>query len=154
MLFASQRVVERSQFSIANDHIAFFGLNWSSYVMDLRAISPVQQSMSRLENIARGANLMGWGAEYIEALLLALGVALTLASRKRRFYRTNQFGVEQFQSYWDKLGTQIKEGLFRYVSLLLLSAGLIVLGFRYEDSWGWIVTLSVYAFMLFLLFGS
>lgn len=97
---------------------------------------------------------MGWGAEYIGALLLALGVALTLATRKRRFDRTNQFGVEQFQSYWDKLGTQIKEGLFRYVSLLLLSAGLIVLGFRYEDSWGWIVTLPVYAFMLFLLFGS
>ena len=51
-------------------------------------------------------------------------------------------------------GTQIKDGLLRYVSLLLLSAGLVILGFRYEDSWGWIVTLPVYALMLFLLFGS
>ena len=97
---------------------------------------------------------MGWGAEYVGALLLALGAALTLVSRKRRFDRTNQFGVEQFASYWYKLGTQIKEGLLRYVSLLLLSAGIFILGFRYEDSWGWIVTLPVYAFMLFLLFGS
>ena len=97
---------------------------------------------------------MGWGAEYLGALLLALGVALTLPSRKWRFDRTNQFAVEQFPSYWDKLGTQIREGLLRYFSLLLLSAGLVVLGFRYEVLWGWIVTLPVYAFMLFLLFGS
>ena len=97
---------------------------------------------------------MGWGAEYIGALLLALGMALTLASRKRRFDRTNQSGVEQFPSYWAKLSTNIKDGLIRFISLLLLSAGLVILGFRFEDSWGWIVTLPLYAFMLFLLFGS
>jgi hypothetical protein len=97
---------------------------------------------------------MEWRAEHLGALLIVLGIATTLTSRKRRFDRTNQFGVEQFQSYRDKLGTQIKEGLLRYVSLLLLSAGLVILGFRYEDSWGWVVTLPVYAFMLFLLFGS
>ena len=51
-------------------------------------------------------------------------------------------------------GTQIKDGLLWYVSLLLLSAGFVVLELRYEDSWGWVVTLPVYAFMLFLLFGS
>ena len=97
---------------------------------------------------------MGWGAEYIGALLLALGMALTLARRKRRFDRTNQFGVERFPSYWAKLSTNIKDGLIRFISLLLLSAGLVIFGFRFEDSWGWIVTLPVYAFMLFLLFGS
>lgn len=97
---------------------------------------------------------MGWGGEYIGALLLALGAALTLASGKRRFDRTNQFGVEKFQSYWDKLGTNIKDGLLRYLSLFLLSAGFVILGFRFEDSWGWIVTLPIYAFMIFLLFGS
>jgi hypothetical protein len=97
---------------------------------------------------------MEWGAEYLGAILIVLGIVSTLKIRKHHFDRTNHFGVEQFQSYWDKLGTQIKEGLLRYVSLLLLSAGLVILGFRYEDSWGWIVTLPVYAFMLFLLFGS
>ena len=97
---------------------------------------------------------MGWGAEYIGALLLALGMALTLASRKRRFDRTNQSGVEQFPSYWAKLSTNIKDGLLRFISLILLSTGILILGFRFEDFWGWIVTLPVYAFMLFLLFGS
>lgn len=105
------------------------------------------------QNIVR-SRFMGWGAEYIGAVLLALGAALTLASRKQRFDRTNQFGVEQFRSYWDKLGIEIKDGLLRYLSLVLFSAGLVILGFRYEDSWGWIITLPVYAFMLFLLFGS
>jgi hypothetical protein len=97
---------------------------------------------------------MEWGAEYIGALLLALGVALTLAINKRRFDRSNQFGIEQFPNYWAKIGSKIKDGIQRYVSLILLSAGLVILGFRFEDSWGWIVTLPVYAFMLFLLIGS
>lgn len=97
---------------------------------------------------------MGWGMEYIGVLLLVLGVALTLSRRKRMFDRTNQFGIEQFPSYWSKLGANLTDGLLRFVSLLILSAGLVILGFRFEDSWGWIVTLPVYAFMLFLLFGS
>lgn len=97
---------------------------------------------------------MGWGAEYLGMLLLTLGAALTLVRRKRRFDRTNQFGVEQFSSYWLKLGVNTKDGALRYISLILLTAGIVILGFRFEDSWGWIVTLPVYAFMLFLLFGS
>ena len=97
---------------------------------------------------------MRWGAEFIGVIFLALGVALTLARRKRRFDRTNQFGIEQFPNYWSKLRSNLKDGLLRFVSLLILSAGLVILGFRFEDSWGWIVTLPVYAFMLFLLFGS
>lgn len=78
---------------------------------------------------------MRWGAEYIGAIFLALGVALTLARRKRRFDRTNQFGIEQFPSHWSKLRANLKDGLFRFVSLLILSVGLVILGFRFEDSW-------------------
>ena len=97
---------------------------------------------------------MAWGAKYIGALLLILGTALTLARRKQRFDRINRVGVEQFPSYWAKLSTNIKDGLLRFISLILLSTGILILGFRFEDFWGWIVTLPVYAFMLFLLFGS
>jgi hypothetical protein len=97
---------------------------------------------------------MVWGAEYIGALLLILGTAFTLARRKQRFSRTNHVGVEKFPCRWAKLSTNIKDGLLRFLSLILLSAGLLILGFRFEDSWGYIVTLPVYAFMLFLLFGS
>jgi len=97
---------------------------------------------------------MEWGAECAGILLLAFGTPLTLVRRKRRFDRTSQFGVEQFSSYWVKLGVNIKDGALRYISLILLTEGIVILGFRFEVSWGWIVTLPVYAFILFLLFGS
>lgn len=97
---------------------------------------------------------MEWGTEYAGILLLAFGTPLTLVRRKRRFDRTIQFGVEQFSSYWVKLGVNIKDGALRYISLILLTEGIVIQGFRFEDSWGWIVTLPVYAFILFLLFGS
>jgi hypothetical protein len=97
---------------------------------------------------------MGWGAKFMRMLLLALGAVLALVRRKRRFDRTNQFGVEQFSGYWVKLGVNIKDGALRYISLILLTSGSVIPGFRFEDSWGWIVTLPVYVFMLFVLFGS
>jgi hypothetical protein len=97
---------------------------------------------------------MGLGAAYIGALLLALGSALAVATSKRPIDRTSQFSVNKVPNYWDKLCTQIKDGLLRYVSLFLLPTGLVILGFRYEDFWGWIVTLPVSALTLFLLFGS
>jgi len=97
---------------------------------------------------------MAWGTEYIGALLIALGIVLTLVRRKRRFDRTNKFGIEQFPSYWEKLGTDFRDGLYRYSALLLLFIGVLILAFRYEDSWGWMVTIPVYAYMLFLLLGS
>lgn len=97
---------------------------------------------------------MAWGAEYIGALFISLGIVLTLVRRKRRFDRTNQFGIEQFPSYWKKLGTDFKDGLYRYSALILVLGGVLILAFRYEDSWGWIVTIPVYAYILFLVLGS
>lgn len=97
---------------------------------------------------------MGWATGYAGWFLLALGSALVLIRRKRRFDRTNLFGVEQFSSYWAKLSANIKDGLLRFLALFLVSAGLVILGFQFEDSWGWLVTLPVYVFMLFLLFGT
>ena len=97
---------------------------------------------------------MGWGNEYTGALLLVLGVALALIRRKLQFDRTNQFGVERFPSYWAKVGANMGNGLLRYASVLLLLAGILILGFRFEDSWGWLVTLPFCALMIFLFFGS
>jgi len=97
---------------------------------------------------------MGWGNEYVGALLLVLGVALALIRRKLQFDRTNQFGVEMFPSYWSQLGANMGDGLLRYTSVLLLLAGVLIFGFRFEDSWGWVVTLPFCALMIFLFFGS
>ena len=97
---------------------------------------------------------MEWGAEYIGAILVAIGALLTLWRRKRKFDRTNPYGIEQFSDFWGKLGARTKDWLLRLGSIVLLSAGVLMLAFRYEDSWGWVVLLPVYAFMLFMVIGT
>ena len=97
---------------------------------------------------------MDWGAEYVGTILLFVGVFFVLWKRKRKFDRTNNFGVEQFSSFWGKLGAKTKDGLIGVTALMLLSSGLLILAFRFQDSWGWIVLLPLYAFMLFMLVGT
>lgn len=92
--------------------------------------------------------------EYIAVLLLLAGIALLLAYRKRRFDRTNQFGVERFPNYGEKLRERAMDGTLRFLSIVMLTAGLLMLGFRYENSWGWVITLPVYLFALFILLGT
>jgi hypothetical protein len=97
---------------------------------------------------------MGCGAKDMGVLLLALGAALTIVIRKRRFDRTIQFNAEQLSSYWFKLGVNNIDGALRYISLILPTVGFLIPEFRLEDYWGWIFTPPVYAFILFFLFGS
>ncbi len=80
------------------------------------------------------------------------GGLLALWRKKRIFDRTNQYGVERFPSFWRKLETRMKDGLLGGASIVLLSSGLLILAFRYEDSWGWVVLLPVYVFLLFIVF--
>lgn len=95
---------------------------------------------------------MDWGAEYIGTILLVAGALLALWRRKRQFDRTNQFGVEQFSSFWDKLRSKMKDGLIGGTSWVFLAGGLLILAFRYQDSWGWVILLPVCAILLLLLF--
>lgn len=97
--------------------------------------------------------MMEWGAEYFGTILFVFGALLALGRRKRKFGRTNAYGVERFSSYWGKLKAGTKDGLLGGLAIFLLSSGLLILAFRYVDSWGWIVILPVCAIMLFLLVG-
>lgn len=96
---------------------------------------------------------MDWGSEYIGAVLLVIGAILGFKRRKRRFDRTNEFGVERFQSYGGKLRARFKDGLLGFTSICLLFSGVLILAIQYQDSWGWIVLLPVCAIMLFVLIG-
>ena len=95
---------------------------------------------------------MDWGAEYIGTILLTAGAVLALWRNKRQFDRTNQFGVEQFSSFWDKLRSKMKDGLLGGTSLVFLSGGLLVLAFHYQDSWGWVVLVPVFTTLLLVIF--
>ena len=47
----------------------------------------------------------------------------------------------------------MKDGVLGGVSISLLFAGLLMLAFRYADSWGWVVLLPVYVFLIFVMIG-
>ena len=93
------------------------------------------------------------GSEYLGTLLLAAGVLLAVWRQKRKFDRTNAFGVEQFPSYFRKLVAGAKDGVLGGGSLIFSCSGVLLLAFRYVDSWGWIVVLPVCAFLLVVLIG-
>lgn len=89
----------------------------------------------------------------IGVILLAIGAVLAFLARKRRLDRTNRFGAEQFSSYLVKIRAQAVDGVINLAAILLLSGGVLILAFEFESSWGWIVLLPVYAYILFILIG-
>lgn len=90
-------------------------------------------------------------AVLVGVILLAGGALLAFRERKRRFDRTNEYGIERFSSYWAKLRARTVGGVVGIAAIILLSAGALVLALEFESSWGWIVLLPVYAIMLFIL---
>lgn len=88
------------------------------------------------------------------AVIFLIGGFLYFWQKKRVFDRTNQYGVEQFSSFWGKLVVKAKDKLIAGIAITLIFGGLLTLASAYESTWGWIVLLPVYLFMLFLVVGA
>ena len=82
------------------------------------------------------------------AAIFMIGALLYFWKNKRVFDRTNQYGVEQFSSFWEKLVAKAKEKLIFSIAITLLFGGLLILASAYESTWGWIVLLPVSLFVL------
>ncbi len=91
------------------------------------------------------------GPEYIGLFHLAAGVLFALWRRKRKFDRTNAFGVEQFPGHFRKLVAGAKDEMLGGASLIFSCAGVLLLAFRSVDSWVWIIVLPGCAFLLVVL---
>ena len=98
--------------------------------------------------------MIKWGSDIIGVMLLGVGGAVIFGLKKKQFNRTNHYGVQQYPSYWAKLAALIKEKLLTGAAVLSICAGITLLAFTHVESWGWIVVLPIYAFVIFLLFGS
>jgi hypothetical protein len=61
----------------------------------------------------------------VAVLLTPTGLALMVWSSRRRFYRRNFAGVEEFPSYGHVVGNRLIEGLVERSGSLLLMFGLI-----------------------------
>jgi hypothetical protein len=88
------------------------------------------------------------------AVLFLIGGLLYFWQKKRVFDRINQYGVEQFSGFWGKLVAKAKDKLIFGIAITLLFGGLLTVASAYEATWGWIVLLPVYLFMLFLVVGA
>ena len=98
--------------------------------------------------------MIDWGSDTIGVVFLCLGSLVILRLRKKKFNRTNKYGVQQYSSYWVKLAALVKERLLAGIAVISIGAGITLLAFNHVESWGWLVVLPIYAFVIFLLFGS
>jgi len=86
---------------------------------------------------------MEFGPVTLGIFLMAIGSGLILWKKRRKFERTNVFGVEQFHSFGGKLTAKVFDGFLSWFSVIFLFSGLLILAIQYADTWGWIVLLPV-----------
>jgi multisubunit Na+/H+ antiporter MnhG subunit len=79
--------------------------------------------------------------KYLGIAFVVFGVVLGYKYRRRRFDRTNEFGIERFPSYWEKLAARTKDGTLWISSVSLTISGVLILASQYQDSWGAFVLL-------------
>jgi len=97
---------------------------------------------------------MDWAADLIALLLMAAGVVLDMKARKRKFDRTNAFGVEFSPTFLTKLASKTKDQVFNCGAVILLGSGTLLLSYNHMATWGWIVWLPIFLFMFFVFIGT
>ena len=92
--------------------------------------------------------------DLIGLLLLGAAFVLALIAKRRRFDRTNAFGIERFPSFGAKLRGQSGDYPLKGGAIGSLAVGALLLSSNHIDTWGWIVMAPVCLFLLYLLIGT
>ena len=87
-------------------------------------------------------------------LLIALGAWIAYRQKSREHRRVIQLGVEVFDSYAAKLRAKTAGAARWLMVAALVTTGVVLLAVQYESSWGWVVLLPLYAWLLFLMLGT
>lgn len=90
---------------------------------------------------------------FLATVLLILSSAIYFLLKRRIFLRTNPMGIEQFPSFTGKLRARIVDWSLKVVSIMLCTAGVLILAEIYADSWGWVVLIPALAWGLFIFLG-
>lgn len=86
--------------------------------------------------------------------MLAIGFSLGLKSRRRKFDRTNQFGIERFPTYTAKLASKSKDYAINGIAVLFATSGTTILAYNHFETWGWIVFAPFAIFGALLMIGT
>jgi hypothetical protein len=97
---------------------------------------------------------MTWMDDSLGLLLLAAGTTFALKAKKRRFDRTNEFGIERFPTFWGKFRNRSVDLALKASAIGCLAIGAVALSSGHLDTWGWMVMAPVCLFMLYLLLGT
>ena len=90
----------------------------------------------------------------IACFLIAFGAWIAFRQKSREHTRLNQLGVEVFPTYAAKLRAKAA-GAARWLGVaILVTTGVVILAVEYESTWGWLVLLPLYAWLLFLMLGT
>lgn len=81
-----------------------------------------------------------------------LGCTFYWRVKKRKFDRTNEFGAEQFESYWNKVSATFVDEILYLGGIGLFSACALMLAFKYLENWVWLIATLLIAFAIEELF--
>jgi hypothetical protein len=87
-------------------------------------------------------------------LLIALGAWMAYRQKSREHRRLNQLGVEVFDSFGAKVRAKTLGAASWLAVTVLVTTGVAMLAVQYEPTWGWLVLLPLYAWLLFLVLGT
>jgi hypothetical protein len=87
-------------------------------------------------------------------LLIALGAWMAYRQKSRAYRRLNQLGVEVFASYGAKLRARALDSTRWLVVAALITTGVVLLAVQYESTWGELVLLPLYVWILFMMLGT
>jgi len=92
--------------------------------------------------------------DLVALLLLGAGIAIGLAAKRRRFDRTNAFGIKRFPTFGAKLQSRSGDYLLIGGATALVAGGMLLPASNHLDTWGWIVMAPACLFLLYLLIGT
>ena len=87
-------------------------------------------------------------------LLIALGAWMAYRQKSLEHRRLNQLGVEVFDSFGAKVRAKTLGAASWLAVTVLVTTGVVMLAVQYESTWGWLVLLPLYAWLLFLMLGT
>ncbi len=82
-----------------------------------------------------------------------IGVILLTWKQKRRFARTNQFGIERYSTFRGKIASKVVDGLLYVIGFVMTLSAAIVFFVEHGKSFPFL-SLIAFAFIVFLFVGS
>jgi hypothetical protein len=90
----------------------------------------------------------------LACILIALGAWIAYRQKGREHQWLNQMGVESFASYGAKVRAKTLGATCWLAVAVLVTTGVVLLAVQFESSWGWLVLLPLYGWLLFLMLGT